>query len=147
MILSHDPKGDIRVNKERAALEDEGCEVVILFSTNRKFPKPVRFIGFQYRCSKVIGEHVDVVHCHDLDTVLLGILLKRKTGCKLVFDSHEYYLWMLGWPEKVLYPYFWLLQRIAQRFVDVLIVISPTMREYFEENYHFKEIVIVRNTQ
>ena len=31
----------------------------------------------------------DVVHCHDLDTLKIGVKLKKKTGCKLIYDSHE----------------------------------------------------------
>lgn len=145
MILSHYPIGDIRVEKEAAALRETGSTVEVAYSYNKRFPKPIRFIFWQIFNRRQKG--FDIVHCHDLDTLLLGIMLKRKTGCKLVFDSHEYYLWTLGWPEKVLYPYYWLLQKVAQRFVDVLIVISPTMRDYFEKRYKFKEIIIVRNTQ
>ena len=35
------------------------------------------------------GFKFDVVHCHDLDTLYAGVKLKKKTGCKLVYDAHE----------------------------------------------------------
>jgi glycosyltransferase involved in cell wall biosynthesis len=31
------------------------------------------------------------VHCHDLDTLYAGVQVKKKLGCKLVFDAHEDY--------------------------------------------------------
>ena len=33
----------------------------------------------------------DVVHCHDLDTLYAGVQLKRRLGCRLVYDAHEDY--------------------------------------------------------
>lgn len=39
-----------------------------------------------------LKDKVDIVHCHDLNTLKIGIDLKAKTGCKLVYDSHELYL-------------------------------------------------------
>jgi glycogen synthase len=35
------------------------------------------------------GFDFDVVHCHDLDTLFAGVLLKQKLGVKLVYDAHE----------------------------------------------------------
>jgi glycosyltransferase involved in cell wall biosynthesis len=32
-----------------------------------------------------------VVHCHDLDTLYAGVRLKKRLGCRLVFDAHEDY--------------------------------------------------------
>lgn len=34
----------------------------------------------------------EVSHCHDLNTLKIGIKLKQKMGVKLVYDSHELYL-------------------------------------------------------
>jgi glycosyltransferase involved in cell wall biosynthesis len=33
----------------------------------------------------------DLVHCHDLDTLYAGWQIKKKLGCKLLFDAHEDY--------------------------------------------------------
>ena len=34
-------------------------------------------------------ENVDVVHCHDADTLWVGLRIKRKNGTKVVFDMHD----------------------------------------------------------
>lgn len=54
----------------------------------------------------------DIYHCHDLNTLYIGMVLKRKQQAKLVYDSHELYLhknrlapagifktWLLKWIE------------------------------------------------
>lgn len=38
---------------------------------------------------------VDVVHCHDLDTLPAGVRVKDELGCALVFDAHEVFYEML----------------------------------------------------
>ena len=35
------------------------------------------------------GTEPDVVHAHDLNTLWVGTVVKRRTGAKLVYDSHE----------------------------------------------------------
>jgi hypothetical protein len=149
MITSSDPDNDIRIQKEWLALSYSDCFVELIYPGKLKFPKPIRFIFWQLRQYRKIKTGCDVIHCHDLNTLLLGTLLKRKFNVKkLIYDSHEYYLWMMArFPDFVLYPYFRVLQYVAQWYVDTLIVISDTMREYFEARYKFKQIVVVRNTQ
>ncbi len=41
--------------------------------------------------SRRLRQKPDVVHCHDFDTLPLGILIGRLKGCKVVYDSHESY--------------------------------------------------------
>ena len=41
------------------------------------------------------GFDFDTVHCHDLDTLQPGVCLKRKIGCKLVYDAHEIFGYMI----------------------------------------------------
>jgi glycosyltransferase involved in cell wall biosynthesis len=38
----------------------------------------------------------DVVHCHDLDTLPIGVKLKKKIGLKLVYDAHELWGYMVS---------------------------------------------------
>jgi glycosyltransferase involved in cell wall biosynthesis len=39
--------------------------------------------------AKALELQPDVVHCHDLNTLWAGRQIKKQTGCKLVYDSHE----------------------------------------------------------
>jgi glycosyltransferase involved in cell wall biosynthesis len=38
----------------------------------------------------------DLVHCHDFDTLLPGILLGRQLNIPVIYDSHEYYGELIG---------------------------------------------------
>ena len=41
---------------------------------------------------RVLALEPDIVHCHDLNTVVAGHLVRRVRGCPVVYDSHE--LWL-----------------------------------------------------
>ncbi len=55
----------------------------------RQILKTPRFWSAAVR--KALPLEPDVVHCHDLDTLYAGWQVKRKLGCKLLFDAHEDY--------------------------------------------------------
>ena len=38
----------------------------------------------------------DYIHCHDLDTLRVGITFKNFYGAKLIYDSHEFWTEMSG---------------------------------------------------
>lgn len=43
-----------------------------------------------------VGIKPDVVHAHDLDTLFAGVQIKKRTGCRLVYDAHEDYPAMMS---------------------------------------------------
>ena len=38
----------------------------------------------------VLKFNPDILHCHDLETLKTGVMIKKKIGCRLVYDSHEF---------------------------------------------------------
>jgi len=61
-------------------------------------------LRFYRRALAWFREHpADIVQCHNLDVLPLGVILKRRTGCRLVFEAHEpnYYALWTG-PRKAL---------------------------------------------
>jgi glycosyltransferase involved in cell wall biosynthesis len=74
----------------------------------------------------------NVIHCHDLDTLYIGIRLKRKLGLPLVYDAHEMYGYMASsvapvWAGSM----FSRLERWLVRETDRVITVSEAMRKYF----------------
>lgn len=59
----------------------------------------------------------DAVHCHDLDTLVAGTRLKRRLGCKLVYDAHEDYPAMMSLylPGSLVRGLSWLERRLQGR--------------------------------
>ena len=93
--------------KEARSLVRAGAEVVILFPPDTKPPmntEGVRFVtydgggGLKGRLQTVgqladaiMDQRCDVVHCHEPDSLVASLRAKRRTGVKVIFDSHE--LW------------------------------------------------------
>jgi glycosyltransferase involved in cell wall biosynthesis len=78
----------------------------------------------------------DVYHCHEADSLLIGYLIKRKLGCKLVFDSHE--LHSVQFPMHFAAPLRGLIGMFVRWYekwllgsVDYVITVNEIIRGYF----------------
>lgn len=76
----------------------------------------------------------DAVHCHDLDTLWAGVKLKKKTGCKLVYDAHEIFGYMLkGNVSEFLVNYSFKMEKKLVKYIDCLVTVNEPLRKYFEK--------------
>ena len=91
------------------------------------------------------GFDFDVVHCHDLDTLFAGVLLKRKLGVKLVYDAHEIFGFMVArnMPNVLVKIVFWMEKRLLQ-YSDHVITVTEKVEEYLNSVCN-KPITIVMN--
>jgi glycosyltransferase involved in cell wall biosynthesis len=56
------------------------------------FHKPLLYLDYYRRAHAVaMGQHFDVYHAHDLNTLPVAAAAARSTGRPLVYDSHELY--------------------------------------------------------
>ena len=56
------------------------------------FHKPLMFTDYYVRAYRlVLEDDFDVYHAHDLNTLPVAVAAARKTGARLVYDSHELY--------------------------------------------------------
>ena len=79
-----------------------------------------------------VGIGPDVVHCHDLDTLYAGWQVKRKLGCRLIYDAHEHYPAMMSLSlPKPFAKGLALWERWLMRRVDATITASTLLREEF----------------
>lgn len=120
MILTNGFFPDVRVFKEAKYLTSKGNKVEILcWDRDNRFPdKKIEYINnikivrynedskygsglkqifkllkFKKDCKNYVKNSnvkYDYIHCHDLDGMLIGYLLKIK-NVKLIFDMHEFY--------------------------------------------------------
>lgn len=117
MFLANPYRPDPRVRKEANALSSTGHIVRILAwdrecryqpeekmegyevsrlqikgSYGRFLPLLPGFLAFYLRvCMISLGRRPDVVHCHDMDTLVPGVIVSKLLGAKLVYDMHESY--------------------------------------------------------
>jgi glycosyltransferase involved in cell wall biosynthesis len=87
----------------------------------------------------------DVVHCHDLDTLQVGVWLKEKLGVKLIYDAHEIFGYMIARnrSKSVVMVAFWMEKRLVKN-VDHIITVNEPLEDYFK-SITDKPITIVMN--
>jgi glycosyltransferase involved in cell wall biosynthesis len=93
---------------------------------------------------RAIRQKPDVVHCHDTLVLPLGVIVKLFTRAKLVYDAHELESDRNGltplqgrltlWAEKLLW-----------RFVDALIVVSPSILSWYQQKLGPKPSAVIMN--
>lgn len=82
----------------------------------------------------VMSFRPDIVHCHDVHTIRVGALLKRRTGAKIVYDAHEIYEEVAQGSDaqrrenrKG--------QKVAERIADGFITINDSIAQYYRDEY------------
>jgi len=117
MFLANPFKPDLRVEKEALSLHQGGYEVGILsWDRECRFPEEETVDGVKVTRIRVAAPYgrflplvprfllfylslvlksirvkIDAVHCHDMDTLLPGVLVSRLKRAVLVYDMHESY--------------------------------------------------------
>lgn len=89
----------------------------------------------------------DVVHANDLNAFIPAMLAARKLKCKVVYDSHEIYVYnntVMAAPK----IYRDMLQCIEKRLVkkcELMVCVSHAAAEYFSNKYGIDEPMVVTN--
>jgi glycosyltransferase involved in cell wall biosynthesis len=89
----------------------------------------------------------DVVHCNDLETLLVGVLAKKEFGCRVIYDAHEFWPFadsLCTWVDK---SFFLLLERILIKKVDAVVSVSPMLSEAIRKTYGLKHVHAVPNAE
>ncbi|MDZ7374214.1 MAG: glycosyltransferase [candidate division KSB1 bacterium] len=126
----------------------ERCDGITVWRYRRRSPIGGRFrqlsgfLGFfLFAWEKLRQGRYDVVHCHDLDTMPLG-LVARWRGLRVIFDVHEMdYYNLYPFP----FPFLFLLfERVAARCAHgVLLTVDVQWKKYGK--WRIREAVQLRN--
>lgn len=116
----------------------------------KRLPPSVRLVGFNDELARVaVALEPDLVLAHDANTLVAGALVKRATGAKLVYDSHELYLhrnigdkrrwvdWVVWWP----------VERLTVRKADAVFTVAEGIARHLENAYGIGEVHLLRNVQ
>lgn len=137
--------------KKTAVSFDANIRSLALRSRKLTFlPRTLRHIVtlFELVCRmlpRAVRERPDVVHCHDTLVLPLGCIVKWLTGAKLVYDAHELESNRngLGRLQGVLTLR---VERLLWRFVDALIVVSPSIERWYQESLGPKRSAVILNS-
>ena len=85
------------------------------------------------------------VHAHDFDSLVAGILIKKKLGIPLVYDVHEIYSYIVEgsfpcWIARI----FALVEKILIRYTDYIVTVTEAVKRYLEGITN-KPVTIVMN--
>jgi len=87
-----------------------------------------------YRRALILNKETrfDVIHCHDFDTLAIGIMLKRKLKIPLIYDAHEIYGYMIArtLPLRIASIFLWLEKRLVPK-ADRIINAWEAQQRYF----------------
>ena len=118
-----------------------------------------KLVKFRKHTIKFLGNNIpDIVHCHDADTLEVGIYMKKKYSTKLVFDMHDLaHTWIrMAKPKSILRKFTSKIieRRLNQRlkFCDLIITSSGKIsdsphtgfKEWIEKRYD-KEVIVIEN--
>ena len=92
-----------------------------------------------------IRHRPQVIHCHDTVILPIGVALKIFTGARLVYDAHE----LESDRNSITRLGSWLtlhVERFLWRFVDALIVVSPSIDSWYQAKLGPKLSAIIFNS-
>jgi glycosyltransferase involved in cell wall biosynthesis len=89
----------------------------------------------------------DVVHCNDLDTLLVGVLAKRHFGCRLVYDAHEFYPVSDPHGKWLDIGFFSLVERLLIGQADAVVTVNPQLGEAMRSAYRLDRVHSVPNAE
>src|SRR2546427_4480904 len=93
------------------------------------------------------GLEFDVLHCHDLDTLPIGVRLKRAMSKPLVYDCHEVFGYMIeGNVPRIVVDYAFRMERRLAPAADRVISVTDAVKEYID-GVTRKSSVVLRNVQ
>jgi glycosyltransferase involved in cell wall biosynthesis len=171
MTVSNDVVHDVRVLKEAHTLQEAGHHVSIIGWDRsgtqeprenrdglaiyrvpteggmRLLPKDLFRLPVWWRRAQRIARSIpfDVVHCHDLDSLPIGVRLKKATGRPLVYDAHEIFGYMIETDvPKFVVDYTFRMERRLAPQADRIITVTAGVKDYIDRASG-KESVLVRN--
>jgi glycosyltransferase involved in cell wall biosynthesis len=87
-----------------------------------------------------------IIHSHDLNALVIGYLISKITGSKLIYDSHEY--WQDANPNRVSKVVKLLLKRVEKFLIkraDICVTVSCGIAKLLEDDYNIAKPEIIRN--
>jgi glycosyltransferase involved in cell wall biosynthesis len=86
-----------------------------------------------------------IIHCHDNTVLFTSVILKIFTGAKLIYDAHELESDRNGL-TKTLGKMTFFTEKILWRYIDSLIVVSPSIEKWYKNNIGEKNSEIILNS-
>ena len=138
-------------SEDNQCIEKLNIKTLKMFSSKISIiPKPFKHVFtlcefFTKSIAHAIKIKPSIVHCNDTLMLPFGVVIKLITKSKLVYDAHELESNRNGLSKNLGMATLWAEKKLW-RFVDGLIVVSPSIEKWYIENIGLKKSVIVLNS-
>lgn len=126
--------------------ERDGVQIKAVPKRKGRFRRYTLTLWDLYR--EAVKLRAEIYHVHDPELLLVGALLKVRTGSKLIFDSHEDYLnvvlrrdWIPGPLRRLVSAVSRLVIRLTLPFFDAVIAAT----EEIGQRLHHRNTIVVKN--
>lgn len=92
-------------------------------------------------------QHISIVHCNDIYTLLAGIVLKKTSDVPLVYDAHELYPYSIAQAPLYLTSYLKLLEHELIGHADIVFTVTPQIARTIKKWYDIKKVVVLPNAE
>ena len=130
--------------------EDEGIKIYKIFQKIPHYTTPLlwRLPFYMLYVFRSVGRSLklkpDIIHCHDLDTLIIGVILKLLTRKPLIFDAHEDFPGMLeGTNSSKLGRLARLYEKILIKIADKVIAAEMPYIGVMKKHYGVSPVVIM----
>jgi glycosyltransferase involved in cell wall biosynthesis len=89
----------------------------------------------------------DVIHCNDLDTLLVGVLAKKRFGSRLIYDAHEYYPFCDPQGSWLDQKCFSVIEAVLIRHCDEVVTVNPRLAAAMARDYGLTKVYSVPNAE
>jgi glycosyltransferase involved in cell wall biosynthesis len=128
-------------------------DISIVRSYNSKFMTLLPYDIFRLHCWWKKGykdalklfekNHFDVVHCHDLSSLPIGVKIKKRFGIPLIYDAHEIWGFMIK-KDLAWWKYYIHLEKKLLQNVNHVITVAEPHKEWFNK-MNYSKVTLVRN--
>jgi len=145
-LIAWDRNGQFKEYENKDGIEVFRVKNNRLMRLVRKKPLQL-FIFWQLAYRQAFSQNFDIIHCHDLDTLQVGIKLKKALNRSLVYDAHEIYPYLLERDlTRIFKTYFQRIERIGANWVNQLLVADENYENYFRK-IGYRRILPILNTK
>ena len=105
----------------------------------------LKLIEFIFKFARLYRNH-DILHCNDLDGLLVGCICKlTRPKIRVNYDSHEYAINVLPNQSKLSIKLNFLLENFLIRFADDVITVSDSIANEYARLYNINKPYIILN--
>lgn len=106
----------------------------------------VKYIEWVYKCAACLKkETVESVHCHSLQALPAGVVIRSIYKTKLIYDAHELETEITGVTERKK-RFLSVLERFLLKYVDVVITVNQSIATIYRTRYKKNKVRVVFNT-